>query len=194
MFREHFYPAMRAATAGCLCALSAVMMLAAVSSAGAGGGGASHQTTDEDGRGSYEHAMVELSQGRPADAQRRLEALIAAHPDSPYADAARAKMVELYTAPVRGAQRSQLGVRPEHATGPALQPWTVEVQRAPLGLDEFRAVIGDRVFFAQGSAERNRNLQDFAAPRPRGHLRRTAEAGARRLRGHSELVDLRNVP
>ena len=104
-------------------------------------------------RDSYELAIFELSQNRQREGQRRLEALIAAHPDSPFADAVRAKIVELYTAPVRNAPRSQLGVPVDVAPLAKSQAWHVEIHRAPIVLDEFRVMVGDRVFFAPGSAE-----------------------------------------
>jgi peptidoglycan-associated lipoprotein len=124
---------------------------------------------DADARSAYDAALSLLRAGRQVDGQRQLERLIAGYPDSPYAEAARTKVVELYTAPVRAARRSGLGVSPTHIPAPGLGEgdavsgsWQVDVRRAhvPVAADDFRTRIGDRVFFAAGSAELGSRARD----------------------------------
>jgi len=124
----------------------------AVSGFGGGRGRATATPSTDAAAPAYATAIEELRQGRQVAGQRRLEALIAQHPDSPFAEAARAKVVELYTARTFALERSNLGV-PHRPPPPGAKEWQVEVMRSPTVADEFRRRVGDRVFFASGSAE-----------------------------------------
>lgn len=100
----------------------------------------------------YALALEELRQGRHAAGQRRLEALIARHPDTALADEARARVAELYLRRSEGSgavQRSGLGAPlPQSGGG-----WQVDVRRTQQLAEAFRSGVGDRVFFAAGSAD-----------------------------------------
>ena len=105
-------------------------------------------------------AVEQIRQGHDAAGQRRLESLIARHPDSSVSDAARATVAELYlrrSALRPDSQRSNLGV-------PTLKPedgrWRVEVRRGALLADSFRSTVGDRVFFSAASIELGKRASD----------------------------------
>lgn len=101
----------------------------------------------------YEQALEALRLGRSEEAQFRLESLIARFPASPFADGARAKVVDIYTAPLSASSRSSLGMPPETVAPGTAGSWQIEVRHATPLTDDFRAKVGDRVFFAPGSVE-----------------------------------------
>ncbi len=121
-------------------------------------------------------AREDLQAGRPEVAQRLLEVLIARFPADPSTDAARRELYALYSrneqfkvaprgasddrrpaslgsagrsvAPARSADRS-ISARPPRYRGTA---WRTEIAVPSPRQAVFRSAIGDRVFFAAGSA------------------------------------------
>jgi len=125
---------------------------------------ASESQSERDARLLFEHASTAREAGRLIAAQRAFELLVAGHPESPFADAARRKLIDLYleleaaSARLSRAPRSGLGRvdGPPPAVGGT---WTVEVQPDAEGskvgesvISDFRLTAGDRIFFAAGSA------------------------------------------
>ncbi len=110
------------------------------------------------GEALYMFAEQALEAGDPIRAQRHFEKLVADHPDTPYADAARTKLARIYAARAIGApdRPSGLGVAPSLGAPIQRDGWHATVQ--PVEPDDkvttsaFRADASDRVFFAKGSA------------------------------------------
>lgn len=114
-------------------------------------------------------AQVERLRGRRQTARRMLELLVADHPDSPLADKARKALSEIYIEDLRAEvgplapaqkERTQQGAaangeaRPDLATpGSIDSPWQAEVKRGDQMETQFARDTGDRVFFAEVSAE-----------------------------------------
>jgi peptidoglycan-associated lipoprotein len=132
----------------------------------------------------YEGAITDLGRGRGIEGQRRLEQLIVRFPDSPQADAARARLARIYQAVAQGGPRSSLGVPPSETRPATTGGWSVDVARVSPLAEAFRNEVGDRVFFAPGSAELGMRARDV--------LRRQAEwLAARpnaviRIEGHAD--------
>lgn len=139
---------------------------------------------EAEARYAYERALADLGRGRGAEGQRRLEWLIVRYPDSPHADAARAKLAGIYQAVAQAPSPSGLGVSPSGRREPASGGWSVDVARISPLVEAFREQAGDRVFFASGSAE--------LGSRARGVLKRQAEwllahpGATLRLEGHAD--------
>ena len=149
--------------------------------------GAVDRSVDAGADRALAEAVEHLRQGRRALAQRQFEVLVARYPDSDVANRARRLLVELYSAvqaanPAGPAPQAPVMPSTDGAT-PQSPPQSGPLSKPSLAVgglrtlqDDLRMVAGDRMFFADGSAEVG------------SHARTVIEAQARWLKRYSTLV------
>jgi peptidoglycan-associated lipoprotein len=101
----------------------------------------------------YAEARAVLAAGDTAQAQRRLEWLVAQHPTSPLADVARRDLKAIYDTAFASPAMGVLGLAGRASAPPAASPPPAPTLHLSLAMDDLRQKAGDRVFFAADSAD-----------------------------------------